>query len=64
MNVVLRTYFVSLFLNIRQSAASFMSLGSLFQQVAPLKAKDRRPVFNLHVGRFRSFLARAVFLSR
>ena len=39
-----------------------MSLGSLFQQVAPLKAKDRCPVFNLHLCRFRSFLYR-VFLS-
>ena len=53
---------ISLFLKIRQSAASFMSLGSLFQQEDPQKAKDRCPVFNLHLGRFRSFLYR-VFLS-
>ena len=33
-----RNIFESLFLKIRQSATSFMSLGSLLQQVAPLKA--------------------------
>ena len=27
-----------------------MSLGNLFQHVAPLKAKDRCPVFNLHLA--------------
>ena len=33
MNVIIKTH-LCLFLKIRQSATSFMSLGSLFQQVA------------------------------
>ena len=42
-----------LFLKVPEFATSLRSLASLFQQVAPLKAKDRCPVLNLHLGRFK-----------
>ena len=51
---------MSLFLKIRQSATSFMSLGSLFQQVTPPRAKDPCTVFDLHLGRFRSFFVSCI----
>ena len=54
--------FISLLLKIRQSATLFTSFGSLFQHVVPLKTKDRCPVFNLLLGRIRSFLYRVFLL--
>ena len=56
-----KNIFISLLLKIRQSATFFMSLGSLYPQVAPppppppLKARDCGLVFNLYLGRFKSF---------
>ena len=50
-----KNIFKSLLLKIRQSATFFMSLGSLYLQVAPPKARDCGLVFNLYLGRFKSF---------
>ena len=45
-----KNIFISLLLKIRQSATFLMSLGSLYPQVDPLKARDCGPVFNLYLG--------------
>ena len=51
-----KSIFTSLFLKVPVFTTSLRSLGSLFQQGAPLWAKDRCPVFHLYLGRFNSLL--------